>query len=136
MTPSLSAESFERRQVIRRNQQREAIGKLDNVSDILQYGLIRLKGEVSRWYSAAIFEIIAETARLEQQQPAAPQQQPAAPQQQPAAPVPVAPASPNPDPPAEFPKEPSVSDGEDTRPEPRAFRSLKRAHTCIDLTEE
>ena len=129
MTPSLSAESFERRQVIRRNQQREAIGKLDNVSDILQYGLIRLKGEVSRWYSAAIFEIIAETARLEQQQPAAPQQQPAAP-------VPVAPASPNPDPPAEFPKEPSVSDGEDTRPEPRAFRSLKRAHTCIDLTEE
>ena len=129
MTPSLSAESFERRQVIRRNQQREAIGKLDNVSDILQYGLIRLKGEVSRWYSAAIFEIISETARLEQQQPAAPQQQPAAP-------VPVAPASPNPDPPAEFPKEPSVSDGEDTRPEPRAFRSLKRAHTCIDLTEE
>ena len=124
MTPSLSIESFERRQAIRRNQQREDIGKLDNVSDILQYGLIRLKGEVSRWFSAAIVEIIAETARLEQQQPVAP-----------APPAPL--ASPNPSRPAEIPKNPCrVSEGEDSKAEPKAFRRLKRAHTCIDLTEE
>ena len=123
MTPSLSVESFERRQAIRRNQQREDIGKLDNVSDILQYGLIRLKGEVSRWFSAAIFEIIAETSRLEKQQPATP------------APAPL--ASPNPSRPAEIPKNPCrVSEGEDSKAEPKAFRRLKRAHTCIDLTEE
>ena len=121
VTPSLSQESFERRQVIRRNQHQVAIGRLDNAADILQFGLARLRGDTARWFSAAILEIVNETDRLKFQQPAGP------------APAAAAAEVPNPDPPAEIPK-PSSEDSKADEPPQRAFARLKRAHTCIDLT--
>mgnify|MGYP001819344605 CR=1 FL=1 len=128
VTPSLSQESFERRQVLKRTQHQQAVARLTHTADILQFGLARLRGDTAHWFAAAITEIVNDTGRLHFQQPVGP--------------APAAPAADphNPDPPAEFPNHPSEpsadSEAEESQQQPRVFGGLKRAHTCIDLTEE